>query len=106
MRVPSRQQAKEFLAEAEKMNPGLWVPHSRYAAEAAQAAAEAAAKQRVTDELFKPVRTVLTALSALTAGTYAGENMDKVGNLVTDVRNLVPGASALGGNDNETAEVA
>lgn len=36
MKVPSRQKAETFLSEAAIMNPGPWVSHSRYAAEAAQ----------------------------------------------------------------------
>ena len=39
MRIQSLQQAQEFLAEAEKLNPGLWVAHSRFVAEAAKAIA-------------------------------------------------------------------
>lgn len=36
MSIPSRKNAKGFLAEAGKMNPGGWVQHSKYVAEAAQ----------------------------------------------------------------------
>jgi hypothetical protein len=39
MRVPNLQQAQRFLAEAEQLNPGLWVAHSRFVAEAAKAIA-------------------------------------------------------------------
>jgi hypothetical protein len=39
MKVPSRANAEEYLSEAEKLNPGPWVQHSRYTAEAAQAIA-------------------------------------------------------------------
>jgi len=36
MKIPSINEAKAFLEEAEKMNPGKWISHSLYAAEAAQ----------------------------------------------------------------------
>lgn len=39
MKVPSREQAKKFLIEAEQLNPGPWVPHCEYAAQAAEAIA-------------------------------------------------------------------
>ena len=39
MKIPSRQQAEELIAEAERRNPGPWVAHSRYVGEAAQAIA-------------------------------------------------------------------
>ncbi len=39
MRIPARKEAEKFLHEAQQMNPGPWVPHSRYAAQAAQAIA-------------------------------------------------------------------
>ncbi len=40
MKVPSRQEAEYYLSEAQQMNPGPWVQHSRYAAQAAQAIAD------------------------------------------------------------------
>lgn len=39
MKVPSREQAKKFLMEAERLNPGPWVPHCKYAGLAAEAIA-------------------------------------------------------------------
>ncbi|MBT3322540.1 MAG: HD domain-containing protein [Anaerolineae bacterium] len=39
MKIPTLTEAEELIAEAEQRNPGLWVSHSRYAAEAAQAIA-------------------------------------------------------------------
>lgn len=39
LRVPNRQQAEAFIREAEIMNPGPWIPHSLYAAQAAEAIA-------------------------------------------------------------------
>ncbi|MBN1349156.1 HD domain-containing protein [candidate division KSB1 bacterium] len=36
MKVPNRDQAKSFLRNAEKSNPGPWVQHSLYVAEAAE----------------------------------------------------------------------
>lgn len=39
MQIPSRNEAEHFLMEAQQMNPGPWVSHSRYAAQAAQAIA-------------------------------------------------------------------
>jgi hypothetical protein len=39
MRVPDRHTATKFLLEAETMNPGNWVPHSLFVAEAAEAIA-------------------------------------------------------------------
>jgi hypothetical protein len=38
--VPTLQQAKAMLAEASRLNPGPWVQHSRYVAQAAQRIAE------------------------------------------------------------------
>jgi hypothetical protein len=35
-RIPSIQQAENFLAEAERLNPGPWVEHSRHAASIAR----------------------------------------------------------------------
>ena len=40
MRIPSRDMAKKFLLEAEKRNPGNWVPHSMFVAQAAEAIAK------------------------------------------------------------------
>ena len=37
MKIPSRQEAERLIAEAERLNPGPCVAHSRYAGEAAQA---------------------------------------------------------------------
>ena len=34
MKLPSIQQAEQFLADGEASNPGPWAPHSRYTAEA------------------------------------------------------------------------
>ncbi|MBU0493840.1 MAG: HD domain-containing protein [Chloroflexi bacterium] len=39
MKVPTRQQAEAYLAEAHTLNPGPWVQHSRYAGQAAAAIA-------------------------------------------------------------------
>lgn len=36
MKIPTLQVAEDFLDEAEKRNPGPWVQHSKYAAEAAK----------------------------------------------------------------------
>lgn len=41
MRIPDRDMAKKFLLEAEKLNPGKWVPHSVFVAQAAEAIAKA-----------------------------------------------------------------
>jgi hypothetical protein len=41
MKIPSRQQATKYLAEAEQHNPGPWVAHSQQVAEAAQRIASA-----------------------------------------------------------------
>jgi hypothetical protein len=41
MEIPTRQQAEDYLAEAEECNPGPWVAHSIQAAEAAQRIATA-----------------------------------------------------------------
>lgn len=40
MKIPTKQQAETFLAEAERLNPGPWVPHSQYVAQAASVIAE------------------------------------------------------------------
>jgi hypothetical protein len=40
MKIPSLAQAEAFLAEAAALNPGPWVQHSRYVAQAAQALAQ------------------------------------------------------------------
>ncbi len=37
MKIPSREQAETFLAEAEGMNPGPWIAHSRVVARTAEA---------------------------------------------------------------------
>lgn len=39
MKIPTRHEAEEMIAEAERRNPGPWVSHSRYTGEAAQAIA-------------------------------------------------------------------
>jgi hypothetical protein len=39
MNIPTRRQAEDFLREAQTLNPGPWVRHSRVAARAAQAIA-------------------------------------------------------------------
>lgn len=39
MRIPAREEAEVFISEAQELNPGPWVPHSLYAAEAAHAIA-------------------------------------------------------------------
>jgi hypothetical protein len=39
MNEPSRAEAENFLEEARRINPGPWVQHSRYAAQAAEALA-------------------------------------------------------------------
>lgn len=39
MTMPSLEQAQAYLDEAERLNPGPWVAHSRYVAEAARAVA-------------------------------------------------------------------
>ncbi|MDF2523178.1 MAG: metal dependent phosphohydrolase [Clostridiales bacterium] len=36
MKIPTMQQAKAFIEEAEKFNPGKWIDHSIHVAEAAQ----------------------------------------------------------------------
>ena len=41
MRIPDRNMAESFLVEAEKLNPGNWVPHSIFVAQAAEAIANA-----------------------------------------------------------------
>ena len=40
LKVPTRQQAESFIREAELMNPGPWIPHSLYAARAAEIIAQ------------------------------------------------------------------
>lgn len=40
MKVPDRETARNFLLEAEKRNPGNWVPHSLFVAQAAEAIAK------------------------------------------------------------------
>jgi len=40
MKIPDRDTAKKFLMEAERLNPGNWVPHSLFAAQAAEAIAK------------------------------------------------------------------
>ncbi len=40
MNVPSLEQAKELIREAEKRNPGPWVPHSLFVGKAAEAIAQ------------------------------------------------------------------
>ncbi|HQX74932.1 MAG TPA: HDOD domain-containing protein, partial [Thermoflexales bacterium] len=37
--IPSLEQAEAYVREAEQMNPGPWVAHSRYVAQAASAIA-------------------------------------------------------------------
>lgn len=44
MKIPDLQQADRLLTEAEQLNPGRWVAHSRHAAEVAQAIADADAE--------------------------------------------------------------
>ncbi len=39
MKIPTLQEAEELLLEAQQLNPGPWVAHSRYVAQAAQAIA-------------------------------------------------------------------
>jgi len=39
MKIPSLDETEEFLVEAEKLNPGPWVAHSRHVDQAAQAIA-------------------------------------------------------------------
>jgi hypothetical protein len=39
MKIPSLQQTEELLLEAQQLNPGPWVEHSRHVAQAAQAIA-------------------------------------------------------------------
>ncbi|NLF29352.1 MAG: HD domain-containing protein [Planctomycetes bacterium] len=41
MRVPTRQRAEAYLADAERANPGPWAAHSRHTARAAEAIARA-----------------------------------------------------------------
>ncbi len=41
MKIPDRETANRFLREAEKLNPGNWVPHSQFVAQAAEAIAKA-----------------------------------------------------------------
>ncbi len=36
MSIPSRNQAEKYLQEAQRLNPGVWVDHSRYAGQAAE----------------------------------------------------------------------
>jgi hypothetical protein len=40
MKIPDRNTAKKLLMEAEKLNPGNWVPHSLFVAQAAEAIAK------------------------------------------------------------------
>lgn len=40
MKIPDRETANQFLREAEKNNPGNWVPHSLFVAQAAEAIAK------------------------------------------------------------------
>jgi putative nucleotidyltransferase with HDIG domain len=40
MRIPDRDTATKFLLEAERLNPGNWVPHSLFTAQAAEAIAK------------------------------------------------------------------
>lgn len=40
MKIPDRDTAKKFLLEAEKLNPGNWVPHSMFVAQAAEVIAK------------------------------------------------------------------
>ena len=40
MKIPDRDTAKQFLLEAEKFNPGNWVPHSLFTAQAAEVIAK------------------------------------------------------------------
>ncbi len=40
MRIPSLQQAENFIQQAKSLNPGPWVDHSYYVAQAARAIAE------------------------------------------------------------------
>lgn len=40
MRIPDRDVAQQLLLEAEKLNPGNWVPHSLFTARAAEAIAK------------------------------------------------------------------
>jgi len=44
MKISDIQEAERFLAEAEQLNPGPWIPHSRHVAEAAQIIASANAE--------------------------------------------------------------
>ncbi len=39
MKVPTLQEAKAYLSEAERLNPGRWIPHSIYVGKAAEAVA-------------------------------------------------------------------
>ena len=39
MNIPTRQEAEIMISDAEQLNPGPWVSHSRYTAQAAQAIA-------------------------------------------------------------------
>ena len=36
MKIPTLGQTEAYLEEAERMNPGRWIPHSRYVGEAAR----------------------------------------------------------------------
>jgi putative nucleotidyltransferase with HDIG domain len=40
LKIPDRDTAKQFLLEAEKLNPGNWVSHSLFTAQAAEAIAQ------------------------------------------------------------------
>ncbi|MBN1920867.1 MAG: hypothetical protein JW892_06460 [Anaerolineae bacterium] len=40
MTLPTREQAQRLMQEAERLNPGPWVRHSWYVAEAAYAIAQ------------------------------------------------------------------
>lgn len=56
MKIPQRDTAEKFLLEAEKLNPGRWVPHSLFVAQAAEAIA------KVHPELDSEVAYVLGCL--------------------------------------------
>jgi len=86
MKIPLREIAEIFLVEAEKMNPGPWVQHSRYAAEAAYSIANRHPK------IDSEVAFVMGLLHDI--GRREG---------VTDVRHAIDGYNFLYGQGYEDA---
>ncbi len=74
MDIPTLQQARQLLSEAEKLNPGPWVPHSVFVAKAAEAIA------RIHPDLDPATAYILGCLHDI--GRRAG---------VTDLRHMIDG---------------